>query len=115
MKKEWYTAMELTGIGGLPNSPQGVNAKAKRESWKKQKKANKQGKGIEYHYSCLPEETLIALKLYEPLAHYKLSQEEPLVIWMKAFQQLNDGEQKLLTELILRDGIRSFLEKITNN
>lgn len=38
MKKEWYTAMELTGLGGLPKSPQGVNAKAKRESWKKQKK-----------------------------------------------------------------------------
>lgn len=33
MKKEWYTAKELTGIGGLPKSPQGVNAKAKREFW----------------------------------------------------------------------------------
>ncbi|MGU0057160.1 hypothetical protein ACVXG7_24485 [Enterobacter hormaechei] len=31
---------------------------------------------------------------------------------MKAFQQLNDGEQKTVTELILRDGIRSFLENI---
>ncbi|MGK5613718.1 DNA-binding protein [Proteus mirabilis] len=80
MKKEWYTAMELTGIGGLPKSPQGVNAKAKRESWLKQKRTNKQGNGVEYHYSCLPEETLIALELYEPLAHYKLNKEEPLVI-----------------------------------
>ncbi|EOV9221319.1 TPA: putative DNA-binding transcriptional regulator [Proteus mirabilis] len=115
MKKEWYTAMELTGIGGLPKSPQGVNAKAKRESWLKQKRTNKQGNGVEYHYSCLSEETLIALELYEPLAHYKLNKEEPLVIWVKAFQQLNDGEQKTVTELILRDGIRSFLEKIVKD
>ncbi|EBW1656544.1 DNA-binding protein, partial [Salmonella enterica subsp. enterica serovar Typhimurium] len=32
-----------------------------------------------------------------------------------AFQQLNDGEQKTLTELILREGIRSFLEKVVND
>lgn len=108
MKKEWYTAMELTGIGGLPKSPQGVNSKARRETWKKQK----QGKGVEYHCSCFPKETLIALELYEPLAHYKTEQEEPLVIWVKAFEQLNDDEQKALTELILREGIRSFLEKV---
>lgn len=116
MKKEWYTAKELTGIGGLPKSPQGVNSKARRESWQKQNVKNKQGNGVEYHYSCLPEETLIALELYEPLAHYKLNKkEEPLVIWVKAFQQLKDGEQKTLTELILRDGIRSFLEKVVND
>ena len=38
MKKEWYTAKELVGLAGLPNSPQGVNLMARREGWENRRK-----------------------------------------------------------------------------
>ena len=33
MKNEWFAAKELTGIAGLPSSPQGINLMARREGW----------------------------------------------------------------------------------
>ncbi|MCC8365177.1 putative DNA-binding transcriptional regulator [Xenorhabdus sp. PB61.4] len=112
MKKEWYTAMELTGVGELPRSPQGVNARAKREEWMRQKRAGVQGRAIEYHYSCFPETTLAALELNEISPEYQVQKQDPLSIWVSAFNLLTDEEKEVITEVILRDGIRSFLEKI---
>ncbi|WP_275431511.1 DNA-binding protein, partial [Klebsiella pneumoniae] len=55
MKKEWYTAKELVGLAGLPNSPQGVNLMARREGWENRRKRGVQGKAVEYSVKSLPE------------------------------------------------------------
>lgn len=52
--KEWFSANELVGIGGLPSSPQGVNKKARTQEWTKRNREGVQGGAIEYHYSSLP-------------------------------------------------------------
>ncbi|MCQ9629272.1 helix-turn-helix domain-containing protein [Actinobacillus suis] len=53
--KEWFSANELTEFEGLPNSPQGINKKARTQQWKKRNKDGVQGGAVEYHYSSLPE------------------------------------------------------------
>lgn len=52
--KEWFSANELVGIGGLPTSPQGVNKKARVQEWKRQNRDGVQGGAVEYHYSSFP-------------------------------------------------------------
>lgn len=59
MTKEWYSASELAGISGMPKYARGVNIKASRENWNRQKK--QKGKGWEYHVSSLPTETCTEL------------------------------------------------------
>ncbi|MFD0708559.1 DNA-binding protein [Photorhabdus luminescens] len=113
MKKEWYSAKELIGVGELPRSPQGVNAKAKREEWLRQKREGVQGKAVEYHYSCFPETTIAALELHESSSEYQVQKQDPLSIWVGAFHQLSESEKQAVTAMILRDGIRSFLEKLS--
>lgn len=53
--KEWFTSIELAGVVGLPQYPDGVRKKAERESWKSRKRVS--GKGLEYHISAFPLET----------------------------------------------------------
>ena len=55
MIKEYFTAKELAGVAGMPNTRQGIHLKAKSENWQKQKVAK--GKGFEYHLDSLPAET----------------------------------------------------------
>lgn len=52
--KEWFSANELTQYEGLPNSPQGVNKKARTNNWLKRDRDGVQGGAVEYHYSSLP-------------------------------------------------------------
>ncbi|MCW9698166.1 helix-turn-helix domain-containing protein [Avibacterium sp. 20-129] len=59
--KEWFSANELTEFEGLPNSPQGINKKARTQQWKKRNKDGVQGGAVEYHYSSLPESVQLAL------------------------------------------------------
>ncbi|AGH38988.1 Transposase [Bibersteinia trehalosi USDA-ARS-USMARC-189] len=66
--KEWFSANELSGITGMPSSPQGVNKKAQREGFQKQQKIGTQGKAYEYHITSLPAETQQALRLEEARA-----------------------------------------------
>ena len=72
MKKEWYTAKELVGLAGLPNSPQGVNLMARREGWENRRKRGVQGKAVEYSVKSLPEEVVSVLAAHEPPAEYLL-------------------------------------------
>lgn len=44
MKKEWFAAKELTGVAGLPSSPQGINLMARREGWISRRRKGVQGK-----------------------------------------------------------------------
>lgn len=52
MNKEWFSAAELAGQPGCPGTPQGVNAKAKREDWQCQIVGRNHAR--EYHISSLP-------------------------------------------------------------
>lgn len=52
--KEWFSANELKNLEGLPNSPQGINKRARTQNWKKREKDGVQGGALEYHYSSLP-------------------------------------------------------------
>lgn len=58
--KSHYTAKELAGLPELPGTEQNVTAKAKRESWDKQKRSGRGG-GWEYAITSLPAETRKAL------------------------------------------------------
>ncbi|MBF0751770.1 MULTISPECIES: DNA-binding protein [unclassified Pasteurella] len=55
-KKEWFTAFELAGIGGLPNQPSNVTRRATKNQWVKRQVEGKRGIAFEYHYSSLPED-----------------------------------------------------------
>jgi len=52
--KEWFSANELKDIAGLPNSPQGVNKRARTQNWKRRERDGVQGGALEYHVSSLP-------------------------------------------------------------
>lgn len=64
--KEWFSANELVGIGGLPTSPQGVNKKARVQEWKKKNRDGVQGGAVEYHYTSLPESVQHELGFHVP-------------------------------------------------
>lgn len=59
--KEWFSANELKDLEGLPNSPQGINKRARTQNWKKREKDGVQGGALEYHVSSLPPEVQKAL------------------------------------------------------
>lgn len=58
--QEWYTAVELAGLEGLPNTQQGVGFRAKKEGWTAKKREGRGG-GKEYAFSSLPQVTQDAI------------------------------------------------------
>jgi hypothetical protein len=58
--KEWYSALELAGLPGLPTTRQNVTLKAQREDWPSRPHKG-QGGGREYRVIAVPAATLIAL------------------------------------------------------
>ncbi len=58
--KQWYSAVELAGLPGLPTTRQNVILKAKREDWPSRPR-RRQGGGREYRVIAIPAATLIAL------------------------------------------------------
>lgn len=69
--KAHYTAKELAGLPGLPGTEQNVTAKAKRESWPRQKRSGRGG-GWEYAVASLPIETRQALATKNAKVGYDL-------------------------------------------
>lgn len=59
--REWYSAKELVAIAGLPNSPQGVNKKARTQGWKKRERTGVQGGAVEYFVGDMPKDVQNAL------------------------------------------------------
>lgn len=57
--KEWYTAVELTGLPGMPGTYRNVLLRARRNNWQSRKR--QRGKGYEFHIRSLPAETQAAL------------------------------------------------------
>lgn len=56
MRKEWYSSTELAGLPGLPKTERAILIKAQKLAWASQPKCK--GKGLEYHISSLPAETV---------------------------------------------------------
>ncbi len=59
--REWYSALELAGLPGMPGTQQNVKARAKREAWESRPRAGRGG-GQEYSLNALPAETRRALQ-----------------------------------------------------
>jgi len=59
--KEWFTALELEGLDGLPKAATSISRKARLENWKKRQLTGVKGVSYEFHISDLPLETKAAL------------------------------------------------------
>jgi len=59
---EWFSALELAGLEGMPLTVSAVIRKARKGQWNSQKRQGRGG-GLEYHISSLPKETQQALAI----------------------------------------------------
>lgn len=59
--KEWFSAKELAGVGGLSKYPTNVTRHAKKEKWETRPMQGVKGGGFEYNIKSLPIETQQAL------------------------------------------------------
>ena len=112
MKSEWFSAKELTGIAGLPSSPQGINQMARREKWVSQRRKGVQGKAVEYHIDSLPPGVRNALMLKEDSADYTAERQDPLTVWIAYFHHMSDDERERIQAFLLREGIGGLLALI---
>ncbi|AKJ41061.1 DNA-binding protein [Pragia fontium] len=115
MKKEWFATKELVGVAGLPTTVQGISQRAKRESWQYRKRVGVQGKAVEYHIESIPEKVQLALRLQEEGAKYSAQVNEPLTIWMSAYNQLTQKEREQLISLLLRHGVAGLMAKVNGS
>lgn len=60
--KEWFSALEIAGLDGMPETVSAVIRKAKANNWNAQPRKGRGG-GLEYHISSLPKETQQALAI----------------------------------------------------
>lgn len=65
--KEWELVKNLLGIGGLPNTPQGVLLNAKKGNWQRRRVAGVKGNVFEYYVGDMPIAVQQALGFYKPL------------------------------------------------
>jgi hypothetical protein len=113
MKKEWFTAKELTSVAGLPSSPQGINLMARREGWLSRRRKGVQGKALEYHIDSLPNSTRNLLILKEDSAIYDVERQDPLTVWVEYYYHLTDSEREKVLTFLMREGIGGLLARIS--
>ncbi len=112
MKNEWFAAKELTGIAGLPSSPQGINLMARREGWISRRRQGVQGKALEYHIDSLPAGARNLLMLREDGAAYDLERQDPLAVWIEYYYHLTESEREKMVAFLMREGIGGLLARI---
>ncbi|WP_244153102.1 helix-turn-helix domain-containing protein [Rodentibacter genomosp. 1] len=61
MIQEWFELKELTGVGGLPTTVQGITKKAKLENWQRRRITGVKGKVFEYYVGDMPPSVQAAL------------------------------------------------------
>lgn len=115
MKKEWYTAKELVGLAGLPNSPQGVNLMARREGWENRRKRGIQGKAVEYSVKSLPDDVISVLAAHETPAEYVSKRQDAFLIWVEAYYQLTKAEREKIVKFVLREGLSKLISYIDDD
>lgn len=109
MSKEWFSSKELTSLDGLPSTIQGVNRKARIENWKSRKRQGVQGKAIEYHIDSLPSLVKNSLSLRDVSAAYTIPSAAPMQLWLSAFTRLNETEQEIITNWLMRNGVKDLV------
>ena len=62
---QYFSAKELAGIAGMPETESALIRKAKKEKWPSRQRSGRGG-GREYPLSCLPETTRMALSVQSP-------------------------------------------------
>lgn len=94
--KEWFSANELKDLDGLPNSPQGINKRARTQNWIKREKDGVQGGALEYHYSSLPfvvQKQLGFISQTEPVKAIAPVSSEPInaenIVMVKSYSSIN--------------------------
>ncbi|QTF10012.1 putative DNA-binding transcriptional regulator [Brenneria izadpanahii] len=117
MDKEWFATNELTGVGGLPKSPQGLNKRAREDGWEKRKRKGVQGRGVEYSIHSLPDEVKSQLLMKEEASPEYGVKKEPALLasWIHIFHQLSESEQSRLINFIMREGIVAMLSRLDNS
>ncbi|MGR6980845.1 DNA-binding protein [Testudinibacter sp. P27/CKL/0425] len=60
--KQWFTASELVGVGGLPKQATNITRKAVKENWEKRQVKGAKGVAFEYYYLSLPSAALQELR-----------------------------------------------------
>ncbi|MDW5502319.1 DNA-binding protein [Pseudomonas lundensis] len=113
MNKEWFAAKELTGVAGLPSSPQGINLMARREGWISRRRKGVQGKALEYHIDSLPKGSRNILILKEESAVYETERKDPLTVWIEYYYHLTASEREKVLAFLMREGIGSLLARIS--
>lgn len=112
MKKEWFAAKELTGVAGLPSSPQGINLMARREGWISRRRKGVQGKALEYHIDSLPTGTRNLLILKEDPELYEVERKDPLTVWIEYYYHLTESEREKMLAFLMREGIGGLLARV---
>jgi len=122
MRKEWMTANELAGIGGLPKSPQGVNTRARSEGWVKRKRTGvKGGKAVEYDLNSIPEDTkkLIESDIYGASSTHSTQSipqhDETLSMWDALLNSVSQEKRELLLNHALANGMSSIIPNEVSN
>jgi len=80
--KEWFSAIELEGVEGLPNAATSISRKARIEGWKKRQIPGVKGISYEFHVSGFPLATKAALG-YSEISEDKVSEAAATYIHIK--------------------------------
>lgn len=119
MQHEWIAAKYLIGVAGLPNTIQGIHQKAKRDNWRKIKKAIQgvKGKQVYYYLYDLPQHVQNTLSGIEDASAEVAGIPEPSKT--PSFQQLvsvlhltSHSDQMKLLQAICSVGIKGVLQQL---
>lgn len=116
MKKEWFTARELTNIGELRKSEQGINKRARRENWQRRRRKGRQGTAYEYHINSLPPITrrLLQPAAAEEAAVYVVQHPDPAMSLRSYFACMTQQECDIVLHFLAENGIVGLLELISS-
>lgn len=119
---EWFSALELAGLEGMPSTVSAVIRKAKKGLWNSQKRQGRGG-GLEYHISSLPKETQRALtikstnetvkKLESDPAH-RLGKVEAAKLQIKAKAEKTVSKNVRLESLLKAEGLEGMAKDRMN-
>lgn len=112
MKQAWFTAKELAEVYSLPSTPQGVNARARREGWDRRRRHGVQGKAVEYSIRSLPAAAVAELTRQCSDAVPEKPGKSPLTIWIEGYHQLTDAQRRRVIALIVKEGMQGLLNRL---
>lgn len=116
MDKEWFTARELTNIGELRKSEQGINKRARKENWRRRNRLGKQGTAYEYHISSLPPQARRQLQpAAEEPAVYVAKCVNPTTSLQAYLKSMTPGECESVLHFLTQHGVVGLLEIINKN